>query len=176
MDIARLKVINENVNATAVMVSTAVMVAMALMTTLDVTLRYFFGKPLMVAMEMTTLMEPWVVFLAMSYAMAAGAHVRVTIVLLRMSPKARAWCDMGAFLICFVICGAVTLSSLEEFIRSYSIGEFMLAAYRLPLWAGKAAEPIGMFLLTLQAGCNMVYTWHRMKEDSKAPAFAQEGN
>lgn len=85
--IAVLRSVNTRVNWLAVLISSVVLTVMAFMTTFDVTLRAF-GRPFPASVEISQLMEAWVIFLPFAYTLAMDRHVKVTIITMRLP---RAW-------------------------------------------------------------------------------------
>ena len=75
---------------------------MASMILVDVTLRYFFHSPLAASVEISQLIEPWVVFLPFAYTLTVGGHVQVTLVTMRLPAKWRLVCDIFAYIVDFL--------------------------------------------------------------------------
>jgi TRAP-type C4-dicarboxylate transport system permease small subunit len=99
---------------------------------------------------------PYIVFFALSQALAVGAHVQVTIVTNLFSPKVQRLCEVIANLICVMVCVPLTWWSWLRFWASYKIGEEILAAIEIPWWLGKFAMPIGLGMLTLRYFLNLL--------------------
>ena len=130
--------------------SSVLLCGMASMILVDVTLRYFFLSPLAASVEISQLIEPWVVFLPFAYTLTVGGHVRVTLVTMRLPAKWCLACDIFTYIVDFIFFAVLCYFSWVEFAHSFAIGEIMLASVRLPWWAGKLAMPIGCFFIGLQ--------------------------
>jgi TRAP-type C4-dicarboxylate transport system permease small subunit len=130
--------------------SSVLLCGMASMILVDVTLRYFFLSPLAASVEISQLIEPWVVFLPFAYTLTVGGHVQVTLVTMRLPAKWRLVCDIFAYIVDFLFFSLLCYFSWVEFAQSFAIGEIMLASIRLPWWAGKLAMPLGCFFIGLQ--------------------------
>jgi TRAP-type C4-dicarboxylate transport system permease small subunit len=130
-------------------ISGLVLLTLALMITTDVSLRFVFNDPLPAAPETSVLLLPWIVFPAFICALISGAHVRVSLVTDRLSPRVQSrfalFTDLGGLILFSVI----TYWGYVHFQESFVVREVMLAAIPLPWWAGKLALPIGALVMTL---------------------------
>jgi len=133
-----------------VYLSSVLLFGMATMILSDVTLRYFFNSPLAASVEISQLIEPWVIFLPFAYTLAIGGHVQVTLVTMRLPARWRLACDIFAYTVDFLFFTVLCYFSWLEFGHSLAIGEIMLASIRLPWWAGKLAMPLGSLFIGLQ--------------------------
>lgn len=145
-------------NMIAVLLSSLTLVAMAFMITIDVVLRYVFSAPLPASVEISQLMQPYVVLLPMAYTMARGAHVQVTLVTMRLPPRVRSYLDIVVHAIDLAFFAVIAVYGWHEFYASYEVNEIMLAAIRLPWWVGKFALPVGLVLICFQAMVHIVMT------------------
>lgn len=137
-------------NLVLVALSGATLIAMAVMITYDVIARFLFNAPLPASVEISMLMEPYVVFLPFAYTLARQAHVQVGVVTLRLPAPARLSLDVLVYLLDLVFFALLCYFSWLEFYKSFSAGEIMLAAIRLPWWSGKFAMPLGLFFICIQ--------------------------
>lgn len=147
-----------------VYIASILVCGMALMITIDVLLRYFLNAPLPASVEISQLVEPWVVFLPFAYTLTVGGHVQVTIVTMNLPEKWRKGCDIFAYIVSFIFFIILCSYSWIEFVHSYAIGEIMLAAVKLPWWAGKLAMPIGTLLIVIQCIFQILITVKKIKE------------
>lgn len=152
----RLKKLNRQANALAVLISSVVLTIMAFMTSIDVTLR-LFGQPFRASVEISQLMEAWVIFLPFAYTLAMDRHVKVTILTARLPRLGRLISNLFALVLGTVLFAVITWLSWLEFHHSWSIDEFMMAAIILPYWLGKLAMPIGMGLLAIQCVLSAIF-------------------
>ena len=65
----------------------------------EVIARYVFGAPTIWAYELTYLLTGAGWLLGMAYTLSRGAHIRIDIVYLNLSPRAQAWIDV----VCYVV-------------------------------------------------------------------------
>lgn len=159
----RLERANEKINMLMVAISATCLTFMAFMTTLDVVLRYVFNSPLPASVELSQLIEPWVIFLPFAYTLAMGRHVKVGLLTLRLPRKLKLASDLFALALGFVLFTILTIYSWQDFHQSWSINEIMMAAIILPWWAGKLAMPIGMALLCAQCAATALMTVEEYK-------------
>lgn len=145
-------------NERAVMwLSGLALTAMAFMITADVILRYVFNAPLPASVEISQLLEPYIIFLPMAYTFALGRHVQVTVLTMQLSNATQRMLQVFVLLVDTLFFVLVTWFAWKEFYGSFMVNEIMLAAIRLPWWVGKFAMPLGMALVVveclLQAAC-----------------------
>jgi C4-dicarboxylate transporter DctQ subunit len=139
-----------------VVISWAVTLFITFMIVIDVFLRFAFNKPLPASWEISEVVMPYIVFFALSRALAVGAHVQVTIVTTLFNRKGQRVCEIIATLICIIVCVPLTYWSWLHFWSAYRIGEEILAAIKIPWWLGKFAMPIGLGTFTLRYLFNLV--------------------
>jgi TRAP-type C4-dicarboxylate transport system permease small subunit len=139
-----------------VVISWAVTLFITFMIVIDVFLRFLFNKPLPASWEISEVVMPYIIFFALSQALAVGAHVQVTIITNLFGPKGRRVCEIIATLICLIVCVPLTYWSWLHFWSSYRIGEEILAAIWIPWWLGKFAMPVGLGAFTLRYFLNLL--------------------
>ena len=142
-------------------IASVVLLGLAAMTTADTVFRYVFSSPFPATVEMSQLMQPWVIFLPLAYTLATGSHVRVTLVTQRFRGRARLFVELISFGVGIVFFALILHVSWQFFWRSFSVDETMLAAISLRWWIGKLAMPLGIFLI----GVECVYRFIRIIVD-----------
>lgn len=142
----------------AVVASAAALFGLVLMITADTFFRFVFLEPFPATVEISQLVEPYVIFLPMAFALAAGSHVRVTMLTGRLGPKAEFLSDCLAHAIGFVFFAVMTYISWVSFWQSFVINETVLAAIKLYWWSGKFGMPVGMALITIECAYQFVRT------------------
>lgn len=153
----------QRINAIMVYLSGGALAFMSLMIVADVLLRFVLNAPLKATVEISQLIEPYVVFLPFAYTLAKGRHVRVTLLTNRLSETAQMFTESFIYIIAIIFFSLLCCYSWLEFWQSFKIGEVMLAAIRLPWWAGKLAMPIGMFAITIQCILLLLLTASKIK-------------
>jgi TRAP-type C4-dicarboxylate transport system permease small subunit len=97
-------------------------------------------------------------FLALGYALRQGDHIRVTLILQRLTPRPRWWMEV----LCLVI--ATWLSAFFAYFAgrlvwgSYVFGELSQNVDATPLWIPQLSMALGLFGLALAFAEQLVYT------------------
>lgn len=123
--------------------------AMLLMICYDVLMRYAFNAPTDWANEMSGYALAGIVFLGLAYAQVEGAHVRVDLVVSRLSPglrhlleRATAW--IGLWFVVIFLWQAVVLA-----VSSYGYGTRSYGLLNTPVWMPQTIMSLGVGLLVL---------------------------
>ncbi len=118
---------------------------------LQVTLRYGFGRGLVVLEELQWHLYATAVMFGISYALVTDSHIRVDILHMRMSPRTQAFWEVFGilvFLIPFIV--VVFDHSIDFLWDSWRINERSDAPLGLPWrWVIKAVIPISFGLLAV---------------------------
>jgi TRAP-type C4-dicarboxylate transport system permease small subunit len=138
-------------NKVLVFVASLVLIAIACMLTYDVCRRYFFNAPLPASVEISSLLQAWVVFLPFAFTLAVGQHVRVTIVTTHLGKTQQRHLVAITHIITGVVCLVLTWYAWEEFSKSYAVNEIMMAPVIVYWWIGKIVGPLGMAIFGFQA-------------------------
>ncbi len=123
---------------------------LTVMITADTFFRYVFSAPFPASVEISQLVQPYVIFPPFAYALATKTHVRVTMVTQHFRGRARRVVELLPFLIGFIFFGILSYVSWLNFWESVSINETMLAAVKLYWWIGKLAMPLGIVMITIE--------------------------
>ena len=137
-------------NKAMVYISGFALTFMTVMIVVDVFLRFVFNAPLKATVEMSELIEPYVVFLPFAYTLAKGRHVRVTLIISRFSKTARIFSEMLVYIFDIIFFALLCCYSWLEFWHSFQVREIMLAPIKLPWWVGKFSMPLGMLAIIIQ--------------------------
>ncbi|MFC1861850.1 TRAP transporter small permease subunit [Chloroflexota bacterium] len=132
---------------------------LALAVSADAIMRYAFNKPLLGVLESTSLVMAYIVFLSLSYTLAIGGHVRVTLFLRRMGIRSRLWAETLDCLLGLFFFGSLAYYSWWFFWSSFLVKEIMPAIVSLPFYVGKFAMPVGMFMMFIQFLLQLIAVW-----------------
>lgn len=142
--LSRLKTITERLAKIALYVGMGWVIVMMLLSTFDVTGRYFFSKPVPGAIEMSEFMLGIFGILGMAYTHIKGANVKVTILTQALPPRAEKLLESITSLLSFQIMGMLVwygiVSGIEEFHAGTTTDTLGISIY--PLY----------FLLSVGAG------------------------
>lgn len=124
---------------------------MMLAITVDVIARAASGRTVPGLFEMSELSMVMVVFMGLGATLIDDAHIRVTLLSDRMSPKVSRLMGGAGWL-----CAALTFLLLawpatDEAIYSFSIREFRWGYFEVPVWWAKIAVAIGLWFAAIQA-------------------------
>jgi len=125
-------------------------IALMLIVVYDVAMRYILNRPTEWGLELNGFLLLAITFLGGGYAFLNRAHVKVTIIHDRFSPRLKAIVDLLTYLVFFMVCivlvwygGQVTWDSLIHNTRTPSTwGPLM--------WPSQILIPIGAVLIALQ--------------------------
>lgn len=126
------------------------LLSLTLMIVADTFSRYVFSAPFPASVEISQLIQPYVVFLPFAYALSTGSHVRVTLLTGRISGRLKKWIDCIPYMIGLIFFSIMTYMSWLNFWESFIINETMLAAIKLYWWIGKLAMPLGTVLIAIE--------------------------
>ena len=131
----------------AVYVSGICIILITVLLVLDASLRTFLAKPILGLIDVVEVILAWIVFTAFAHALITGAHVRMTLVVDRLPFRARSGCDIFGSLIGVVFFALLTVLAVPYFWHSWLIKEVPMSPVGTPVWLGKAAMPIGSFIM-----------------------------
>ena len=116
----------------------------------DVSARYLFNSPIRGAVEVEQIILAYISFTGLAYALIKGNHVRVTLLLNRLSPRMRLGAEIIASLAGIAFFCLVVWGGIGQFWESWIIQEIMPASVEVPFWIAKLAMPLGAILITVQ--------------------------
>ena len=146
----------------------------SLLIVIDVFLRFVFDHPLPATWEISEVFMPLIVFLPFAHTLAIDAHVRVSLVKDRVSPKTRAAFEIFANAISFVMCAMITYWSWLRFWESFKINEEILAAIKIPWWIGKGAMPLAFGIFTIRFLIFLMFNLSGQKYTIEEPVDTQK--
>jgi TRAP-type C4-dicarboxylate transport system permease small subunit len=139
------------INKIMVFLASAMLIATAVMLTYDVCRRYALNAPLPASVEISSLLQAWVIFLPFAFTLAMGQHVRVTVLTSRLPGSVQKYLAVFAHLVTGVVCLLLSWFAWVEFKVSWDLNEIMMAPIIVYWWIGKFAAPVGILLFALQA-------------------------
>jgi TRAP-type mannitol/chloroaromatic compound transport system permease small subunit len=116
----------------------------------EVIARYIFNSPTTWAHESMYLMFGMQYLLAGGFCLREKAHVRVDVVYMHLSLRARAIADVVTSVFFFIFTGALLATGWIFFHDSFVIKEVSFTEWAIPHWPIKFALPLGGFLILLQ--------------------------
>ena len=123
-------------------IAAGVLAAMMTLTGVDVTLRYVFSRPIPGSFEITEYMMPIVVALGLAYCAIEKGHVRVDLVVTRLSERAQAIMNSLAS---FLFLGTFILITWQSVLRAQEMIRFGTTSHNLYI-------PVAPFVLVVTVG------------------------
>lgn len=119
---------------------------MTLLTFTQVVLRYVFNSGFTWALELTTVLFAFMIFIGISYVARIGGHIGVDALIRIMPPKMRHISSIIAVLLCGLYAGMVFYGAYEYVDKMRIIG-IELEDMPIPMWMARAVLPVGYALL-----------------------------
>ena len=88
-------------------------------------------------------------FLALSYALRQGSHIRVTLLIDRLPPKGRRWFETVCVAGGLALSAYLTWFTIEMVWFSIEFGDLTQGLVPIPLWIPQMGMVIGLTMLTL---------------------------
>lgn len=113
--------------------------------------RYVFNYSFVWALELTTVLFAWLIFLGMSYGVRKGSHIGVDALVKALKPGVRRVVGSIAAVLCIVYAVIVTIGGFQYVRKMYEIGILM---QDLPIeqWIPRVILPLGFGLLAFRFG------------------------
>ena len=131
----------------AIYVSGICTLLVTLLLVVDASLRTFFAKPIVGIIDIIEIILAWIVFTTFAHALITGAHVRMTLIVSRLPFRFRPGLDVFGSLIGVAFFALLTVLAVPYFWQSWLIKEVPMSPMATPVWLGKAAMPIGSFIM-----------------------------
>lgn len=116
----------------------------------EVVARYVFNSPTIWAHESMFLLFGMQYMLAGGFCLRENAHVRVDVIYMLLSPRARAIADLLTSVVFFVFVTALIVTGWIFFSDSFGMRQVSFTEWEIPYWPIKFALPLGGALLALQ--------------------------
>jgi len=127
------------------------MAAMTLTTCMQVVARYVFNYSFVWALELTSVMFAWLIFVGMSYGVRVGAHIGIDALVKTLGPRGARVAGMAASALCVGYALIVTYGGWQYVRKMHEVGILM---QDLPVqqWIPRVVVPLGFALLALRFG------------------------
>jgi C4-dicarboxylate transporter DctQ subunit len=124
----------------------AVMVSITFM---QVIARYIFNYSFVWALEVTTVLFAWLIFIGMSYGVRVGSHIGVDALVKSLGPKAARIVGSIAAVLCIVYAVIVTIGGYQYVKKMHDVG-ILMQDVPIEQWIPRLVLPIGFSLLALR--------------------------
>jgi TRAP-type C4-dicarboxylate transport system permease small subunit len=116
----------------------------------EVLMRYGFNSPIHGHLELSELLMPIIVFLAISYTQATHGHVGMDLVLENLSPGARRRATMATLLISTFVCAILAYFGYKNALQRFIYDDVTMSPPYFHTWPSAAAIALGYGLISLR--------------------------
>ena len=116
----------------------------------EVFMRYLFNSPIQGHLELSELMLPIIVFLALSYVQATHGNIGIDLVLDMMAPATRRFNMMAALLVSIFICSVLAYFSFRNALQLWRFDDVTMTPPYFRTWPAAAAIPLGYGLIAVR--------------------------
>lgn len=146
-------------------ISGFLIVAMAVTILVDVGGRQFFNRPLPGGVELNRTFLVAVVFFGLALTQLRDGHIRVDILLMRLTSRWRQALDRLALVLGVATFALIAYMTVPSALRAYRIGEYEIGIVNFPMWPARFLLTIGLGLFVLQLFADMVSSFMRRRAD-----------
>jgi C4-dicarboxylate transporter DctQ subunit len=122
---------------------------MVSITFMQVIARYVFNYSFVWALEVTTVLFAWLIFVGMSYGVRVGSHIGVDALVKSLGPAATRIVGGIAAVLCIVYALIVTVGGFQYVRKMYDVG-ILMQDVPIEQWIPRLVLPIGFGLLALR--------------------------
>lgn len=130
--------------------SSFAMLSIVMLILVEIVLRTFFNTSTLIADEYSGYLMVAMVMLGLSYTLAAGSHIRITIIAERLKGRAAQGLDLVSTLAAMALCGYALYHSLWMVEDTFSYKMLADSISETPLYIPQTFIPVGLLLLELQ--------------------------
>lgn len=116
----------------------------------EVVARYFLNRPTIWGMEFCEYMLFLLAFLGTTWVLKKKAHISATILVERLKPRTRAYCDLFASFMGILISIVIFWFSLKTSLENYVTNVKVVKTYALPKWIFLSFISLGYLLLLIE--------------------------
>jgi C4-dicarboxylate transporter DctQ subunit len=124
--------------------------------------RYVFNYSFVWALEVTTVLFAWLIFIGMSYGVRMGSHIGVDALVKSLGPTASRVVGSIAAILCIVYAVIVTIGGYQYVRKMYDVG-ILMQDVPIEQWIPRLVLPLGFGLLALRFG-QVLYRLARGRE------------
>jgi C4-dicarboxylate transporter DctQ subunit len=122
---------------------------MVSITFMQVVARYVFNYSFVWALEVTTVLFAWLIFIGMSYGVRVGAHIGVDALVRALGATAARVVGSVAALLCIVYAVIVAIGGYQYVRKMYDVG-ILMQDVPIEQWIPRLVLPLGFALLALR--------------------------
>jgi len=141
-----------------------------LIVSIDVVMRYFFNHPIGWSLEICEYILLYIVFLGAAWILKEEGHIKIGLVVDRLSPKTQAMTDVTTSIWGFIVCIVLAIYGTEVTWEYFQRGVPTLQYLHAPEFLVLMIIPIGSYLLSIQflrRSYGYLRTWRSLPTKSK---------
>lgn len=148
--LTKIRDISRRVNEwSAANISGSVMLVATFLMTADVIMRGLLGDPIRGVIEICETMMVWIIYAAVGHALITGNHVRVTLVLNRLSPRLRSKFEVFVNFVGFGFFAVLTCQAGWFFWNAWVLKTVPMALIGVPIFYAAVFMPIGCAFISI---------------------------
>ena len=134
-----------------------------IITTVDITMRYIFNKPLVGVYELAELSMIGMVFLGVGCVQSEKGHISITILVDKLSTQTQIISSIFGNLVGIFAMTIITLSSAKATLAAFYNSEATMGIVNIPIWPAKAIVPLGIGVLTFRIIVDVIKDLRKLK-------------
>ena len=166
----RLGAVLSRVALGLLLLGTVGMIASMLIGVADVVGTKFFDWPVPGTLEFTESTMVLVVFGALAFAQERRAHIRVELLYSYAGPRGKSFMEAVTHIVAFVFFALVAWQGLSELSYSWELKEATMGTVRFPLYPARFFLLLGVALLLVRLGRDIVADIGRLRRGEAPPA------
>ena len=139
---------------------------MILLMTAEVLMRYFLKAPIEWEVDVTGFLMVASVFFGGAYTLLTEGHVRVDILIEKLSSEKKATCLLFGYVLTLLFVVFMSYYATLDFIKAYRLSEMTSGTEPLPFYPVKLTIVIGSYLLCLALISEIVQCYFDRKKES----------
>jgi TRAP-type C4-dicarboxylate transport system permease small subunit len=136
----------------------------------EVLMRYAFNAPIPGHLELSELMMPPIVFLAISYTQSTHGHVGMDLVLEALPERSRRFARMGVLIASVFICSVLAYFSFKNTHQLWLFDDVTMTPPYFKTWPSAVAIPIGYTLIALRMFIQVLHLFDPDRFPANEPA------
>ena len=131
------------------------------------------GRPIYWTTDISLVLIVFLAFLAMGFTQAERGHVRVEMLLTRVSPRARNVLEMISWILSLLFCVVLLIAGTAKAIDSVRIMEGTLGIIHFPIWPARIVLVIGIFILCIQLAIDIFNSAKKIWSTEEKPCVSE---
>jgi TRAP-type C4-dicarboxylate transport system permease small subunit len=139
-------------------------VVMIVIIVVEIVMRIGFRVPTLIGVEVGEYLLAAVVFLGASYTLREKGHIRIDFVLKRFPPKKQKALNLATMGLTLTVTILLVWYGWRLIIQSYTLETEAWSALRTPLFIPQILMGVGLILLLMQVGAELLRQSHNVRE------------